>query len=103
MWKSACFTITPAKQDRADHYNAVINGHLPDALIYGEVCSFFRFLALETQCFPGRTLASQFGQTLLPRSHSLAKAAKLWVKAHWTSLDVYMVGPPGFEPGTKGL
>ncbi len=21
----------------------------------------------------------------------------------WTSLDVNVVGPPGFEPGTKGL
>jgi hypothetical protein len=36
-------------------------------------------------------------------SHSLAKAAKLWLTAHWIPSNGYLVGPPGLEPGTKGF
>lgn len=43
------------------------------------------------------------GRTMLTGDHSLAKAAKLWFPAHTRPPVWMLVGPPGLEPGTKGL
>ena len=43
------------------------------------------------------------GHVLVQLKQKMAEAAKFWSNEHNCSAFVRLVGPPGLEPGTKGL
>lgn len=47
--------------------------------------------------------ASAVAKLCFPGNHKLAKAANLCLLPHARPASDYLVGPPGFEPGTKGF